>query len=156
MKTKYFIMTLAAAVAVGGFTIHQAQAVEREAGRVRRPVLQRIAERLNLTDAQKSQIKAALKAEQDSLKSLFTRLHEARKDLRETIHAGNATEASVRAASAKVAAVEADLAVERLKLYGKISPILTDEQRAQAAEMEKRLDEFVDGVISRIGERLAE
>jgi len=155
MKTTYFIITLAAAVAVGGFTITQAQAVERESGRFRRPVLQRIAERLNLTDEQKTQSQAALKAEQDSLRSLFTRLHEARKDLREAIHASNGSEASVRAASAKIAAVEADLAVERLKLHGKIGPILTDEQRAKAAEMEKRVDEFMNGVISRIGERLA-
>ncbi len=147
-------MTLATVVAVAGFTIYNAQAVERGGpGRVRGPILQRVAQRLNLTDAQKTQIKAVLKADQASLKNLFTRLHEARKGLREAIHADKSSEASVRAASAKVAAVEADLAVERLKLHGKISPILTDEQRAQAAEMEKHLDEFVDGIISRIGER---
>lgn len=155
MKTKHLIITLAAAVAVGGFTLYQARAVEREAGRGRHPVLQRIAERLDLTDEQKAQIKAVLLDEKEALKSLFTRLHTARKGLREAIHASSATEASVRAASAKVAAVEADLAVERLKLHGTISPVLTEEQRAKAAEMEKRLDEFVAGIVSRLGERLA-
>lgn len=156
MKIKYLIMTLAAAVAVGGFTIYNAQAFERDHGRLRGPILQRVAEKLNLSEEQRAQIKTELWAEKDTLKNLFARLHKARKGLREAIHASAATEASVRAAAAKVAAVEADLAVERLKLHGKISPILTDEQRAMAAEMEKRLDEFVDGVISRIGDRLAE
>lgn len=158
MKTNYFIITLAAAVAVGGFTLYNAQATERAgAGRFRGgPVLQRVAEKLNLSDEQRAQIKAGLKDEKDSLKNLFTRLHDARKGLREAVHANGATEASVRAASAKVAAVEADLAVERLKLHGKISPILTDEQRGKVAEMEKHVDEFVDSVISRIGERLAD
>jgi Spy/CpxP family protein refolding chaperone len=156
MKTKYLIMTLAAAVAVGEFTLYQAQAAEQDAGRIRHPILRRIAERLNLTEEQKAQIKTVLTDEKNSLKSLFTRLHAARKDLRDAIHASSATETSVRAASAKVAAVESDLAVERLKLYDKINPILTDEQRAKAAEMEKGLDEFVDGAISRIGERLAD
>jgi len=156
MKTKYLLMSFAAAIAVGGITIYNAQAVEGGGGRLRGPLLQRVAEKLNLTEKQRTQIKAELVAEKDTLKNLFGRLHEARKELREAIHASGATEGSVRAASAGVAAVEADLAVERLKLNGKINPILTDEQRAMAVEMEKRVDEFVDGVISRMGERLAE
>lgn len=157
MKTKYFI-ALAAAVAVGGFVIYQAKAVERAgAGRLRSgPILQRIAEKLNLSDDQRTQIKTALQGEQDVLKGLFTRLHETRKGLREAIHASGADERSVRAASAKVAAVEADLAVERLKLHGKISPILTDEQREKVTEMETHVDEFVDQLISRLGERRTE
>jgi Spy/CpxP family protein refolding chaperone len=153
MKTNHLIMILAAAVTVGGFIVYQAKAFERgEAGRFRGgPILKRVAERLNLSDEQRAQIKAVLRNDQDALINLFTQLHAARKGLREAIHASDANESSVRAAAAKVAAVEADLAVERLKLHGKINPILTDEQRENAAEMEKHLDEFVDGIISRIG-----
>ena len=55
-----------------------------------------------------------------------------------------------------MAAVEADLAVEQLKLHGKVSPILTDEQRKVLAEIEARLDDFVTDAIGRLGERLAE
>jgi Spy/CpxP family protein refolding chaperone len=47
------------------------------------------------------------------------------------------------------------LAVERLKLYGKIAPILTAEQRQQISEFEQRADEFVDNAIDRIGDALA-
>lgn len=83
-------------------------------------------------------------------------MHDARKGLREAIRAKDATAASIRTASAKIAAVAADLAVERLKLHGKLSPILTGEQREKLAEIEARLDGFVSDAIGRIGERLAE
>ena len=111
---------------------------------------------MNLTDEQKSQIKTSLSGEKETLQRLLTQLHDARKGLRETIQARDATEASVRAASAKVAAVEADLAVERLKLHGKLAPILTDEQRGKLAELEARLDEFLTDAIGRLGHRLGE
>jgi Spy/CpxP family protein refolding chaperone len=118
--------------------------------------MQRIAEKLNLTDDQKAQIKTVLSGEKNTLTVLLGQWHDARKNLRAAIHAGNATEASVRVASARVAAVEADLAVERMKIYGKIAPILTDEQRRQIADFEQRADNFADRVIARVGDRLAE
>lgn len=156
MKTKYLILTLAAAFAVGGF-IYKANAVERSApSRFRGTILQRAVEKLELTDAQKQQIKAELRTEKDTLKELLGRLHEARQELREAIRASDATEAKVRAASSKVAAVQSDLAVERLKLHGKIAPILTEKQKAKIAEFEARVDEFVTEVLERIGERLTE
>jgi len=156
MKTKSLIVTLAAALAVGGF-IYQANAFERPGpGRTRGAFLQRAAEKLDLTETQKAQIKAELKAEKDTLKQLLAHLHDARQELRDTIRASNATEASVRAASAKVADVQADLAVERLKLHGKIAPILTEEQKARIAEFEARVDDFVTDALERIGERLTD
>lgn len=156
MKTKHLLITLAAALAVGGF-ICTAKAIDRPGpGRFRGGILQRAAEKLELTEAQKTQIKSELLAEKDNLKQLLGRLHDARKDLREAIRANSATEASVRAASAKVATVQADLAVERLKLHGKIAPILTEEQKAKIAEFEARVDEFVTDALERIGDRLTE
>jgi Spy/CpxP family protein refolding chaperone len=94
----------------------------------------RLAEKLNLSDEQKAQSKS----------------------IRASIQANDANETTVRAASARVAAVQADLAVERMKIYGKIAPILTDEQRRQIADFEQRTDDVVDGVIARVGERLGD
>jgi periplasmic protein CpxP/Spy len=90
---------------------------------------QRIAERLNLTEDQKARIKTALTGEKERLAPLLSQLHEARKNLRAAIQSCNANEAAVRVASTKIAAVEGNLAVERMKIFGKIAPILTDEQR---------------------------
>ena len=116
---------------------------------------ERAKEKLGLSDDQVSQIKAQLLAEKDNLKDVISKLHDARVSLREAIQAPDATEASVRAASAKMAAVESDLAVERLKLFGKISPILTEDQRDKVKEFQTKIDDYLDGAISHIGERLA-
>jgi len=82
---------------------------------------------------------------------LLAALHDARANLRNAIRASDANETSVRAASAKVAAAEADLAVERMKLYGKIAPILTDAQRQQLADMQDHADEFLNRALGRPG-----
>lgn len=157
MKKKYLIITLAAAVAVGGLTVLNARAATAGGGRLRGgPIAQRVAAHLNLSDSQKTQIKAELKSEKDTLAKLCGQLHEARKGLREAVRAEGANESTVRTAAAKVAAVEADLAVERLKLHGKIAPVLTADQRQILAEVEARVDDFVTDAIGRIGERLAE
>jgi Spy/CpxP family protein refolding chaperone len=156
MKTKLFILTLAAALLAGGLITTKTWAAgSADAVPLRGKILQRIAEKLNLTADQKAQIKTILAGEKDTLKPLLAALHDARKNLRAAIRADGANETSVRAASATVAGAEADLAVERLKLYGKIAPILTAEQRQQISEFEQRADEFVDNAIDRIGDALA-
>jgi len=142
------VATVAAAVTVISTTTFAAGDVSAPA---RSKILQRISEKLNLTDDQKTQIKTVFAGEKDTLVSLVSRLHEARKDLREAIHAGSATEASVRSASATVASAEADLAVERMKLYGKIAPILTDEQRQKISQFEQRVDDFAENILARLG-----
>lgn len=158
MKTKFFLLTLAAAILAAGLfaTTTTFAAGKNGAVPLRGKMLQRIAEKLQLTDDQKSQIKTILAGEKDTVKPLLAALHETKKNLRDTIHASDANEASVRAAAAKVGSAEADLAVERLKLYGKIAPILTDEQKQKIATFEQRADEFVDNAIERIGAGLAE
>lgn len=151
MKNKILICTLAAAVAAGGFFAAKTFAADNTGVPARAGMLQRIADKLNLTADQRAQIKDVLIGEKDTLGPLLGAVHDARKGLRSAIRASAANEASVRAASAKVAAAEADLAVERMKLYGKISPILTDAQRQELAGLQQRADEFVDNVIARIG-----
>ncbi len=157
MKTiKLLTIATAAAIIVGGLTSATAQNANESAtgaGPGRGRILQRIAKKLNLTDDQRSQVKTVLVADKDTLKSLFGQLHDARTNLRAAIHASDANESAVRAASAKVAGVEADLAVERMKLYGKIAPILTDEQRRKIAGFEQRLDRKVGGAVGRGSER---
>jgi Spy/CpxP family protein refolding chaperone len=160
MKIKWLIIPLAAATLAGGFlatktfaasdsdtnatsTLHSGPRFGR--------ILQRVADRLNLTTDQRSQIQGIIAGDKDNLKTLLQQLHDARINLRTTIQTDGATEADVRAASSKVAGVEADLAVEWLKLFGKISPILTGEQRAKLTELEQNFDSLVDNLIARPG-----
>src|SRR5882757_6437146 len=115
MKTKTIFIVTAAAIIAGGLIVTTSLAADNPAaGPLRGQMFKRIAERLDLTADQKAQIKTILAGEKDTLQSLLGQLHDARKDLREAIQAGDANESSVRAASAKAASAEADLAVERM------------------------------------------
>jgi Spy/CpxP family protein refolding chaperone len=155
MKTKIILCTLAAALAVGGFTATRSLAADVPVANANRGhLLRQIADKLNLTADQRSQIKTILLGEKDTLAPLLSAEHQARISLRLAIRSGDANETSVRAASAKVAAAEADLAVERMKLYGKIAPILTDAQQQQLTTVEQTVDGFVDNVIARVGSGL--
>lgn len=160
MKTnKILILATAATIIVGGLITTRSLAADDSAPAttsLRGQILKRIAEKLNLTDDQKSQIKTILSGEKDTLKTLLAQLHDVRKGMRAAIQASGANETSVRAASAKVAGVEADLAVERMKIYGKIAPVLTDEQRQQISDFTQRADDFADNAIANIGDGLAE
>lgn len=159
MKTaKWITLTLAAALCAGGLLSYASLAADNPAAQAspRGRFLARAQEKLGLTDDQVAQIRTQLQGERPVLKDLLTRLHDARMGLRTAIRASDANEASVRASSAKVAAVESDLAVERLKLFGKISPILTADQRAKLSEIEGRVDQWVDNLISRLDERQAQ
>jgi Spy/CpxP family protein refolding chaperone len=156
MKTnKWLSITLATLLNIGGWMATPTLAADA-ALPVHGQFRARLAEKLNLSDEQKAQIKTILRTEKDTLTTLLGQLHDARMDLRAAIQANDANETTVRAASARVAAVQADLAVERMKIYGKIAPILTDEQRRQIADFEQRTDDVVDGVIARVGERLGD
>jgi Spy/CpxP family protein refolding chaperone len=158
MKTsKWLVMTLAAAMAAGGVTLVRARALEAGAGGLGRGrFLAQAKEKLGLSNDQVSQIKGQLGADREQLTKLLTAWHDARVGLREVIQKPGAPEADIRAASAKVAAVEADLAVERARLYGRISPVLTADQLAKVGEFQQRVDDLVDGAIAVFGKRLAE
>jgi Spy/CpxP family protein refolding chaperone len=149
---KLLAIITAAAIAACGFAAKTSAAETPARGQI----LKRLAEKLDLTGDQKSQIKTILRDDKDTLTTLLGQLHDARKNLRAAIQAGDANETTVRAASAEVAGVEADFAVERMKLYGKIAPVLTDEQRQKISEFTQRADDFADGVIARIGDGLAQ
>jgi Spy/CpxP family protein refolding chaperone len=158
MKTsKWLAIAIAAAVAVGGMTVVRVRAQDAGIGHLGHGrFLARAKEKLGLSDDQVTQIKSQLSADKDKLTSLLSSWHDARVALRETIQKPGATESDIRTASVKVAAVEADLAVERARLYGKISPILTADQLAKVTEFQQRMDDFVDGAIMVFGKRLTE
>jgi len=155
MKTiRLLTFATAAAILAGGLIGASAQTTNDSAAGnkpVHGRILQRIAQKLNLTDDQKSQLKTVWDGEKGTVKSLIGQWHDARKNLRTAIHASGTNETAVRAAAAKVATVEADLAVERMKLYGKIAPILTEEQRRKIANFEQRLDDRISSAIARLG-----
>jgi Spy/CpxP family protein refolding chaperone len=159
---KWIGITMAAAIALGGGMLVKARATDTNevagatAPRPGRGLLLGRLRKLGLTHEQVTTIKGDLAADRTTLTTLLSSLHDARINLRETIRKPGATEEDIRAASARVAGVEADLAVERARLYGKISPVLTPEQLAKMDELQQRADDMVDGAIAGFGRRIAQ
>ena len=88
----------------------------------------RIAEKLGLTDAQKAQAKAIFQANKEVAKPMYASLRAERKNLQALIHADTVDEAAIRAETAKVAAIQADLNVNRAKVAAQFRAILTPDQ----------------------------
>ncbi len=116
----------------------------------------RLGERLGLTQEQRSQIKSVLENHRSTLEPLREKLMAERNTLHELIRADKVDEAAIRAQVAKMAAVEADLAVARAKVTQEIQPLLSPEQKQRAKELltkaEKRRAEFRERIAKRRGQ----
>jgi hypothetical protein len=54
-----------------------------------------------------------------------------------------------------VAALEADLAVQRAQVVHEIRPLLTSEQIAKLKDMQLNVDDRIDGFLQRVAKRIA-
>ena len=89
---------------------------------------------LELTDAQKDQLKTIADSHKDDWKALADRGRSARTALNAAVMADTLDEALIRQKSSEVAAVEADMAVARARARAEVFQILTAEQRARLKE----------------------
>ena len=96
---------------------------------------------LNLTDAQRAQIKQLEDSFRGSTKALSEKMHSLMQAQHEAFMAGNFDEASVRANAQERAAVQVELDVAHAKLMSQIFGVLTPEQKAKLVEMHKRMGE---------------
>jgi Spy/CpxP family protein refolding chaperone len=98
---------------------------------------------LDLSDTQQEQIKAVMESHRDEQKAIGDRMRTAREALRDAIEADTFDEAAIRAAAARIGAVEADAAVLQGKIRAEIVALLTPEQAKKAkqlrSEMENRM-----------------
>ena len=90
---------------------------------------------LNLTDAQKAQIKNVADSHRDEWKTLGDRERTAREALTAAIMADTIDEALIRSKSAELGIVQTDVAVASARARAEVWPILTPEQQAQARKM---------------------
>lgn len=88
----------------------------------------KLVEKLGLTDAQQVKAKAIFEANKPLVKELKEKLYAEKKTLHEVMHADKFDEAAIRAESAKVAAIYADLNVNKAKVCADFRAILTPDQ----------------------------
>jgi len=90
----------------------------------------KIAKKLGLTDAQKAQAKAIFQGNKDVAKPIIANLRAEQKTLRALMHADTTDEAAIRAETAKIAGIQADLNVNRANVVAQFRAILTPAQQA--------------------------
>jgi Spy/CpxP family protein refolding chaperone len=101
--------------------------------------------RLNLSDAQRDQVRAVMDSHRDEMRVFGDRAMETQRALEAAITADTLDEGLIRARANDRAAVEADLAVMRARIHGEVWNILTAEQKAQAKEMQANMQKRLEG-----------
>lgn len=108
-----------------------------------------IAAALGITGTQTAQIHDILHAAQPALQPLIDSLVQGRRALHTTIQTTPVNEQAIRAQAAKVATLEADLAVQRAYLHEKIQALLTPDQIQRIRQVEAAVEKKVDNGIGR-------
>lgn len=97
--------------------------------------------RLNLSDAQREQVKQIVDSHKDDQKALGDRARAAREALELAATADSFDEGTLRARAADVAAVEADMVVMGGRIYAEVFQILTVDQQSQLKKMQADMRE---------------
>jgi Spy/CpxP family protein refolding chaperone len=99
------------------------------------------ARELNLTDAQREQIRTAAQAHQEEMQAIGGKMATARKALDDAITADQFDEGAIRARANELAALEGDAAVLRAKVHQAAWSVLTPEQKQRAAELKSQMEQ---------------
>jgi Spy/CpxP family protein refolding chaperone len=110
-----------------------------------------VAHELNLSNAQKSQVKSMWKAERPTVASLLRELASEGKEMVSVTEQGSFDDGKVQAIAARQGATIAKLLVEKERLKSKIyTTVLNPEQRTKADELQMKWHSRLDHVAARI------
>jgi periplasmic protein CpxP/Spy len=96
---------------------------------------------LDLSEAQREQVKATMDAHKATFDAQRDKLVAAHKALNEAVTAATFDEATVRQKAADLAVLDADAAVLRAKVHSEVWALLTPEQQTKAKAMQTRRTE---------------
>lgn len=115
---------------------------------------------LDLTDAQKEQMKAIRQASRETTKGLRENMRNVRKQLSELGTDGTFDQAAVETLAAQQADIQKQLIVERQKVKAQTFALLTPEQKAKfdemKAQMAERMKQRMEKRKARFGENKAD
>lgn len=94
---------------------------------------------LDLSDAQREQVRSIADGQREALQQIATRLREAHQGLRAAVEADTVDEAAIRSASGNVAAAMADEAVLRARIRTQVFEVLTAEQQQTVKERRDKM-----------------
>lgn len=102
-------------------------------------MLEHMSRELNLTDEQKTQVKAIMDATETSAQGTHAKLDEVHKQLEAATANGQFDEGQVRTLANQLGQLQADMMVEHLRAKSKVFAVLTPEQRTKAEAMHQRM-----------------
>lgn len=143
MRNRILIIAGIAALVIGATVLAVGHGFQGPGGHGRGPghgdMLEHMARKLSLTDAQKQQVKAIMDAAESSTEGTRAKLDETHKQLEAATANGQFDETQVRNLANQQAQLESEMMVEHLRAKSKVYSILTAEQRAKAEEMHERM-----------------
>jgi Spy/CpxP family protein refolding chaperone len=154
MKTKFWSVAVAllALVLCGTAAISSAQQSDESGAQAwaghRHNHMAYLAKQLNLTDAQKAQIKAMMQSQRATLRPLMQQLMQNRQAMLTATASGAFDQAKVLALANQRAQIEAQLTVQKASIRSQIyNQVLTPDQKAKADQMRQNQ-------LARINQRL--
>jgi Spy/CpxP family protein refolding chaperone len=96
---------------------------------------------LNLTDAQKAQVKQLVDNFEASTKELHEKMRSLRGGEMDALKDGSFDEAAVRSAAQARASIEVELEVARARMMSQVYAVLTAEQKAKLAERRQQFEQ---------------
>lgn len=102
----------------------------------------RLAKQLNLSDAQKTQMKQIKEASKSKVQPLRENMKSIRQQLKAATADGNFNEAQVQTLATQQANIMAQLTVEKERTKSQIYAVLTPEQQTQAKALKEQMKEL--------------
>lgn len=93
------------------------------------------AKQLNLTDEQKTQMKAVMQKEHPAMKPLFQQQHQIDQQLRQYVE-GTFDQAKVQALATQKAQIQAQMTVAETRIHNELYQLLTPDQQAQLKQLQ--------------------
>jgi protein CpxP len=141
MRNRILVIAGIAALVIGATIFALAQGHpgmgERMRGGGPQDMVEHMSRELNLTDAQKEQVKTILEAQRATEEERHSKLDDIRKQIDAASANGQFDEAQVRPLANQQAQLLADGMVDHLRMHSKIYGLLTAEQRTKADQMMK-------------------
>jgi Spy/CpxP family protein refolding chaperone len=142
MKSLRFRLLLATITVLLGTAIARSQDAEAapppmppHAFGMRSPEMGFFAHELNLTDDQKTQMKAVMQKALPAMKPLFQQSHQIDVQLRQYVE-GNYNETKVRALAVQKAQVETEMTVQHTRIHNQMYQLLTADQQTKLKQIE--------------------
>ncbi len=144
MKSNRFRILLAVLAATLMAALGFSQTVVKAAGPGHRgggfggPMMGLYADYLDLTDAQRAQMKDIMTKEKPTIKPLMQQLAQSHQQLRQLESAGTFDEAKVRAIATQQAQTMTELTVQKARIKSELMQLLTADQKDKMAKFETR------------------